>query len=156
MGVWDKREAEKAGRKSVFDRLDEEKSLRRSKFDRWNDEPKAETGKSDETLRQYEKDVEEAIESEAKYLSRKIKEQSARLGTVTSDGYWFAVYFNNDAQKREFLEKLGFNKTDVYINGRDFARVINQKIEKPDFDFGEEKKPIQDYKDRARKAKNQN
>lgn len=107
------------------------------------------------TAADFEKQAEEILEENANYLSRKIKEQTDRMNTVTSNGYWFCVYFNNDQQKKEFLRKLGMCETDMYINGRDFAKRIGQRIEKPDFDFGEEKKPVTEFQKRARPVKEQ-
>ena len=106
--------------------------------------------KPDLTLEEYEVLAEVKAEDAGKYLSRKMTEHKDRFEKVTSDGYWFAVYFNNDAQKEEFLEKINLEKNCRYIPGKEFAKKCGITISTPNFDFGEEKKPVKEFKERAR------
>ena len=109
-----------------------------------------ESDKPDLTLEEYEILAETKLEDDGKYLSRKMEEHKDRFEKVTSDGYWFCVYFNNDEQKEEFLDYLGLEKTCRYIPGKEFAKKCNKVIQAKDFDFGEEKKPVKEFKERAR------
>ena len=106
--------------------------------------------KPDLTLEEYEILAEAKLEDDGKYLSRKMTEHKERFDKVTSDGYWFCVYFNNDEQKEEFLDYLGLEKNCRYIPGKEFAQKCNKVIKTKDFDFGEEKKPVKEFKERAR------
>lgn len=106
-------------------------------------------------LKKYEQDAINHVKDSTNYLSSQIKDQQKRMQTVTSDGYWFAVYFNNDMQKQECLEKLGFNQFDKYISGKKFMQAIKQVLESEDFEFGAEKNPVMDYSLRARSVKRQ-
>ena len=102
------------------------------------------------TLEEYEVLAEVKAEDDGKYLSRKMEEHKDRFEKVTSDGYWFCVYFNNDQQKEEFLESIGLERNCRYIPGKEFARKCGKTISTPNFDFGEEKKPVKEFKDRSR------
>ena len=106
--------------------------------------------KPEGTLEDYEESALAQLESDGAYLSRKMKEQSERFATITSEGFWFCVYFNNDTQKEEFLSALGFDKDIKYVKGTDFVRRFGTKIKTQNFDFGKEKAPVKEFKDRAR------
>ena len=102
------------------------------------------------TLAEYEYLAEQKLEEDGEYLSRKMQEHKERFEKVTSDGFWFCVVFNNDDQKEEFLQSIGLSKDERYIRGSEFARIIGKQLKTKDFDFGEEKKPVREFKDRAR------
>ena len=123
----------------------------------WREKAKKAESTKNETMtaEEYEKKAKDYIVESNNYLSNKMKGQMARLEAVTSEGYWFAVYFTNDTQKQECLDKLGFNQFDKFINGRQFMKAIGKAMESPDFDFGEEKKPVPEYSDIARPVKKQ-
>ena len=106
--------------------------------------------KPEGTLEEYEQNAQAQLESDGEYLSRKMREHKERFATVTSEGFWFCVYFNNDTQKEEFLTTLGFDKMEKYIKGSEFVRRFGTKITAPNFDFGAEKRPVAEFKDRAR------
>ena len=124
-------------------------------WDRKEGKTVAQVKTESKSLESFEKEAQETIIDNANYLSEKIKEQTARMGTVTSDGFWFAVYFNNDKQKEEFLEKLGYDRVARFLEGKEFAKKIGQKLEAQDFEFGPEKKPVSDFANRARPIKKQ-
>ena len=124
MGYWDKKESKK-------------------------EETVTPVADSTEALDKFEKDAANYIKDSTGYLSRQIKDMQKRMQALTSDGYWFAVYFNNDTQKQECLDKLGFNQFDKYINGREFMKAIKKSMESPDFDFGEERVPVKEFAERA-------
>ena len=119
-------------------------------WDKKAEEAVEEREKSDITLEEYEKNAEEKLESDGEYLSRKMKIQQERFATVTSDGFWFCVYFNNDTQKEEFLKAIGFDADARYIKGKEFIRRFGTKLISQDFDFGKEKAPVKEFKERAR------
>lgn len=102
------------------------------------------------TLEEYEVNAALKIEADGAYLSRKMEEHKERFEKVTSDGFWFCIVFNTDEQKEEFLQSLGFDKDERYIKGSKFARVIGKQLQTKDFDFGKEKLPVKEFKDRAR------
>lgn len=109
-----------------------------------------ETEQPEMTLAEYEYLAEQKLEEDGEYLSRKMQEHKERFEKVTSDGFWFCVVFNNDDQKEEFLQSIGLSKDERYIRGSEFARIIGKQLKTKDFDFGEEKKPVREFKDRAR------
>ena len=106
--------------------------------------------KPEGTLEEYEESALAQIEDDGAYLSRKMKEQSERFATITSDGFWFCVYFNNDTQKQEFLSAMGFDKDSQYIKGSEFVRRFGHQIKAQNFDFGKEKAPVKEFMERAR------
>ena len=109
----------------------------------------------DRTLEEYEEQAIEKLETDREYLSRKMKEHKERFSTVTSDGFWFCVYFNNDTQKEEFLKTIGFDKDSCFIKGNEFIRRFGTKLKTQDFDFGTEKNPVKEFKERARPVYNE-
>ena len=119
-------------------------------WDKKAEEEVEEREKPDITLEEYEVLAEVKLEDNGTYLSRKMEEHKDRFKNVVSDGYWFCVYFNNDGQKEEFLESLGLEKNCRYIPGKEFARKCGKTISTPNFDFGEEKKPVKEFVERAR------
>lgn len=102
------------------------------------------------SLGQYEVLAEQKLEEDGEYLSRKMVAHKDRFDKVTSDGFWFCVYFNTDAQKEEFLQSIGLEKNCRYLDGREFAKAINRPLKTPNFDFGSEKLPVKEFKERAR------
>lgn len=56
----------------------------------------------------------------------------ARYDTVTSANYYFAVYFADEAQKNEFIDKVKareyFDKTETFIAGKDLADLMGIEI----------------------------
>lgn len=125
-------------------------------WDKKAEEAVEEREKPDSTLEEYEENALAQIKSDGAYLSRKMKEQSERFATITSEGFWFCVYFNNDTQKEEFLKAIGFDKDAKYIKGTDFIKKFGVKLTTPNFDFGAEKNPVKEFKDRARPVFNDN
>lgn len=106
--------------------------------------------KPDMTLEQFEVFTEQKLEDDGEYLSRKMEEHKERFEKVTSDGFWFCVYFNTDDQKEEFLQSIGLDKDSRYIIGTEFCRILNKQLKTKNFDFGKEKLPVKEFKDRAR------
>lgn len=109
-----------------------------------------ETEAPEMTLAEYEYLAAQKIEDDGAYLSRKMQEHKERFEKVTSDGFWFCVVFNTDDQKEEFLQSIGFEKGERYIKGSQFAKAIGKQLKIKDFDFGKEKLPVKEFKDRAR------
>lgn len=124
-------------------------------WDKKADQEVEEAEKPEMTLDDYEYLAAQKIESDGEYLSRKMQEHKERFEKVTSDGFWFCVVFNNDDQKEEFLQSLGFEKDERYIKGAKFAKALGKQIKAKDFDFGNEKLPVKEFKDRARPIINQ-
>ena len=146
MGYWENKEALETGKKK---RVEEPKVADvASEGNEDDDAP-------DMTLEEFEEEAQAKLEEDATYLSRKIKSTQKRLQTVTSDGFWFAVYFNNDTQKEEFLKKMGFDPYEKYIEGKEFVKRYHRSISTPDFDFGQERKPVKEYMARARVYKSE-
>lgn len=46
--------------------------------------------------------------------------------------FWFAVYFQTEGQKKEFLDKIGASNISAgqYINGLEFAKKLGVQIER--------------------------
>ena len=113
-------------------------------------EKEAEESNPEMSLGTYEVLAEEQLEQDGEYLSRKMVEHKDRFQKVTSDGFWFCVYFNTDEQKEEFCQSIGLEKNIRYLNGKEFAKAIGKPLNTPNFDFGKEKAPVKEFKDRAR------
>lgn len=102
------------------------------------------------TLEEFEAQAQEKLEADGEYLSRKMQEHKSQFAHITSDGFWFCVYFNNDTQKEEFLKVMGMNPDEKFIQGKEFVRRYHRSISTPDNPFLKEKNPVKEYKDRAR------
>ena len=83
-------------------------------------------------------------------IAEDIKKQKKWARDLLSANYWFAVCFNNDAQKQEFLETLGFSGTDTFVYGKDFAKAVGVKIHEPDHNYSNERKLDKTLKSLAR------
>ena len=119
-------------------------------WDKKNEEVAEEKEPLSMTIDEYEAMAERKLIEDGVYLSRKMKEHKERFDKVTSDGFWFCVYFNNDEQKEEFLDSIGFEKNCRYVPGPEFAKKIGKQLKTANFDFGPEKKPVKEFKERAR------
>ena len=119
-------------------------------WDRKAEEEVENTEEPEMTLAEYELFAEQKLEEDGAYLSRKMQEHKERFEKVTSDGFWFCVVFNNDDQKEEFLQSIGIDGAERYIKGSQFAKIIGKQLKNKDFDFGKEKLPVKEFKDRAR------
>ena len=119
-------------------------------WDKKADEAVEQVEKPDMTLEEFETLTAQKLEDDGEYLSRKMEEHKERFEKVTSDGFWFCVYFNTDDQKEEFLQSIGLEKDCRYIMGTEFCRILNKQLKTKNFDFGKEKLPVKEFKDRAR------
>ena len=119
-------------------------------WDKKAEEAVEQVEKPDMTLDDFETLTMQKLEDDGEYLSRKMEEHKERFEKVTSDGFWFCVYFNTDDQKEEFLDSIGLEKNCRYIMGKEFARIIGKQLQNKDFDFGKEKLPVKEFKERAR------
>ena len=119
-------------------------------WDKKAEEAVEQVEKPDMTLEEFETRTIQKIEDDGEYLSRKMEEHKERFEKVTSDGFWFCVYFNTDDQKEEFLESIGLEKNCRYIQGREFCKILDKQLKNKNFDFGKEKLPVKEFKDRAR------
>ena len=119
-------------------------------WDKKAEEAVESTDKPDMTLEEFEALTVQKLSEDGEYLSRKMEEHKERFEKVTSDGFWFCVYFNTDDQKEEFLDSIGLERDSRYIMGTDFCKVIGKQLKNKNFDFGKEKLPVTEFKDRAR------
>ena len=143
MGYWDKKE-----------------STRKS---RWS-EPEPEVKESPKNgdnidfgaLDQLEKDMNaksDAVLEEVEGIAESIKRQKAIAKDTLSANYWFAVCFNNDLQKKQFLEAAGFNPTWTFIQGDQFAKKMGISYKEPSHDYSKERRVNPNFKARAREIK---
>jgi hypothetical protein len=65
-------------------------------------------------------------------LSNDAQKQKDRQEVVNNTRFWFAVYFQDEEQKKEFLTKAGIKDESAgqYINGLDLAKTLNIDIQK--------------------------
>lgn len=91
------------------------------------------------------KDILEAVDD----LAAQVKRQKAHMGDITNTNYWFAVCFNNQAQKEEYLEKIGMKKTDTFLSGKQFAMKTGVDIKSPSKVYNK-KGVVPKFKQRAR------
>lgn len=129
MGYWDKREPKQ----------EPEKKERTNVVDH-------------EALQQLEDDTLETARAtldEIEGIAEEIKKQKTQASDVQSSNYWCAIVFNNQKQKEEFLQSMGFDPSWTFIPGKDFVRKVG-KYSEPDHDYSRERRVQQAFKDRAR------
>jgi len=119
--------------------------------DRKEAEQKAEAKQeASETLMEVEQDFDEALkETRKKFIEAVDKEKANRHGDAMDSNYYFCVYFSNYAQLNEFCEKFGLDSSEIYMDGRAFARKMGRALQAPDSKFLREKPINKDYADRA-------
>lgn len=139
MGVWDKKEAESAGRKSVFDRYDSKPEQAK----KTRKKPQNGDNIDYEALNRLEQESTETarnIEADIEGIAGSIEKQKAHHKDLLSTNYWFAVCFNNQTQKEQFLKNAGFNPADTFIYGNAFSKRFKIDISEPDHDYSRERK----------------
>lgn len=57
--------------------------------------------------------------------------------------------FTSRAQKEEFLESLGLDPEEKYIDGKEFARAVKRPVKTSDLKFAKIGKGSRDYLDRV-------
>ena len=92
----------------------------------------------------------EAVLNEVEGIAESIKKQKAIAKDTLSSNYWFAVCFNNETQKRQFLEKIGFDPSWTFIQGDEFARKVNVEVKEPNHDYSKERRVNPNFRARAR------
>lgn len=152
MGYWEEREAKEKKTKS---RWSEEPEEQEEQEEEKIEYPENGDNINFEALDQYEqesnahaKDVLNAIDD----LAAQVKAQKVHMGDITSATYWFAVCFNTQDQKEEFLDKMGFNPTDTFLGGKEFAKKCGIKLEAPSRLYNTRKIFVK-YQNRARPLK---
>lgn len=81
-------------------------------------------------------DIESDSEDEMNHVIKEFKASKdaeiKHYDTVTSANYYFAVYFADEAQKNEFIDKVKareyFDKTETFIAGKDLADLLGIEI----------------------------
>lgn len=81
-------------------------------------------------------DIESDSEDEMNHVVKEFKAakdaEIAHYDTVTSANYYFSVYFADEAQKNEFIEKVKckeyFDATEMFIAGKDLADLLSIEI----------------------------
>lgn len=94
-------------------------------------------------------DTQQAVLDTIDDLAAQVKRQKAYMKDITSSNFWFAVCFNNQMQKEQFLAAIGITPTDTFVEGRDFAKRVGVQYKEPDHVYktrGVQKK----YAERAR------
>jgi hypothetical protein len=84
----------------------------------------------------FEHATKEEIEGTVSLFKQRSKDESNLKEKNTSTEFWFAVYFADEEQRNEFLEKAGLLKKmeDQYINGEDFAKAMGIELTKKKID----------------------
>ena len=144
MGYWDKKE-----------------NTRKSRWDDGKPEEVKESPKNGDNidldaLDKLEKDMQDtstAILDEVEGIAESIKRQKAIAKDTLSSNYWFAVCFNNDKQKQQFLEAAGFDPSWTFIQGDQFARAVGIQYKEPNHDYSKERRVNPNFKARAREVK---
>ena len=83
-----------------------------------------------------EPDIESDSEDEMNHVVKEFKAakdaEIKHYDTVTSANYYFCVYFADEAQKNEFIDKIKsreyFDKTETFIAGKDLADLMGVEI----------------------------
>lgn len=140
MGYWEKKEAREASRRGV-----KEPEVKES--------PKNGDSIDFDALDKLESDMNrtsDRILGDVEGIAESIKKQKAIAKDTLSSNYWFAVCFNNDLQKQQFLKAIGFDPSWTFIQGSDFAKAMNVDVKEPNHDYSRERKPNPNFQRRAR------
>ena len=147
MGYWDKKEPKKLEQEEVKKPV-QTKEIIKEEYD--NIDIAA--------LDQFEKEANEkaqGIAEEVAGIAEDIARQKRTYADLLSSNYWCAIVFNNDLQKQQFLNALGFDPSWTFIKGKEFCRSIGVTLEEPDHDYNKERRLSKAYKYRARPVKEQ-
>ena len=94
------------------------------------------------------------MQNEIGGIAESIKRQKAQAQDLISSDYWFAVCFNNSAQKKQYLKSLGLNPDHIFIQAQDFVRAVNAgRYTEPDHDYNRERKRRDKLTEIAREIK---
>ena len=150
MGYWEKKEE-----KNV------QKPTKKGGY--WkNEEPEAKKSPENgdnidfKALDEFEKETQDssnAILEEVEGIAESIKRQKAQAKDMLSSNYWFAICFNNETQKRQFLENVGFDPSWTFIQGDEFAKRVGIGYKEPDHDYSKERRVNPNFKARAREIR---
>lgn len=151
MGYWDKKTEDtakpKTTKKGGFWK-EEEPEVKESPKNGDNIDFKA--------LDDFEKDTHDtssAILEEVEGIAESIKKQKAQAKDMLSSNYWFAVCFNNETQKRQFLENAGFDPSWTFIQGNEFSKAVGIGYNEPNHDYSKERRVNPNFKARAREIR---
>ena len=120
---------------------------------KWADQKKAEkTQKKQEPaqLEEFEKAMEESVNSLQTAFREKIAKEDKRVQDVCNCDYYFVVCFSNRDQLFEFCDSVGLNPNEIYFDGREFAKKINRALKTPNTEFPKTQPFNKDYVNRAR------
>ena len=95
----------------------------------------------------------DVILGEVEGIAESIKKQKAIAKDTLSSNYWFAVCFNNETQKRQFLQAIGFDPSWTFITGKDFSKATGLGYKEPDHDYSKERRVNPNFKARAREIR---
>ena len=150
MGYWDKKETTtkpKTAKKGGYWQDDEPEV---------NESPKNGDNIDFKALDDFEKETQDssrAILEDVEGIAESIKKQKAQAKDTLSSNYWFAVCFNNETQKRQFLENAGFDPSWTFIQGSEFSRAVGVGYKEPDHDYSKERRVNPNFKARAREIR---
>lgn len=150
MGYWDKKEdkpIKKPAKKGGFWK-DEEPEVKESPENGDNIDFNA--------LDDFEKESQDSsrvILEEVEGIAESIKKQKTQAKDTLSSNYWFAVCFNNETQKRQFLENAGFDPSWTFIQGDEFSRAVGVGYKEPNHDYSKERRVNPNFKARAREIR---
>jgi len=66
-----------------------------------------------------------ALTDHQKMMKQLREQQQAAIDTANETGYWFAVYFQSNQQRAEFIEALQLNTGGQYVDGLELAQKLN-------------------------------
>ena len=70
--------------------------------------------------------AEQAALTDHQQMMKQLREQQqAAIGAANETGYWFAVYFQSNQQRAEFIEALKLNTGGQYVDGLELAQKLN-------------------------------
>lgn len=140
MGYWDKKEAQNTSRRGAKEEPVQEKPQNGDNID---------FGALDKLEEDMNK-TSDRILGDVEGIAESIKHQKAVAKDTLSSNYWFAVCFNNDIQKQQFLKAIGFDPSWTFIQGSDFAKAMNVQVKEPNHDYSRERRPNPNFQKRAR------
>lgn len=87
-------------------------------------------------IESFEDATKEEIEGVTSLFKQRSKDESNLKQKNTSTEFWFAVYFADEDQRNEFLQKADLLKkmNDQYINGEDSAKAMGVELTKKRID----------------------
>lgn len=112
-------------------------------------EPKKEAEPESINLDQLEEVCYKELGEVEKSFRQRMEDENKRFRDMCDTEYWFCACFTSREQKEEFLNSLGLDPEEKYIDGKDLAKAVKRPIKAPDIKFARIGKGSDEYLSRS-------